>query len=58
MGFAIRELCPTDASDELDFGARHLHRNIEHEFLALLTARPPEAVRIVVEGDRLQVTRG
>lgn len=58
MAFTIREQRPADASDGPDFDARQLRYSIESEFLALLTGPPPEAVRIVVEGDRLQVTHG
>ncbi len=58
MVFTIREQRPADASDGPDFDARHLHHSIESEFLALLTGPPPEAVRIVGEGDRRQVTHG
>lgn len=57
MAFTIREQRPADASDGPDVGARRLQRNIESEFLALLAAPPPEAVRIV-EGNRPQVTHG
>tara|TARA_B100000686_G_C16685561_1_gene914569 strand:- start:151 stop:327 length:177 start_codon:yes stop_codon:yes gene_type:complete len=58
MGFTIREQRPADASDGPDFDARHLHHSIESEFLALVTGPPREALRIDVEGDRLQVTHG